>query len=188
MAQKIFSLKYIAALLLTVGILILGGLNAEQKRKYIAPDDGVSWIETSNGIEARLVVPDGPADKAGIHRGDVLKAIEGQEIQNDRHVTQILYGLGVWSRATFLVERNGKEFDTTLVIAPPPPQFLPAGDPQARCLGGEESGRGRRRPGRMEDENQACRRLARLQTAANGGDGHSCRSSSDSERRVIDRI
>ena len=30
MTQKIFSLKYIAALLLTVGILILGGLNAEQ--------------------------------------------------------------------------------------------------------------------------------------------------------------
>ena len=35
MAQKIFSFKYIAALLLTVGILILGGLNAEQKRRYI---------------------------------------------------------------------------------------------------------------------------------------------------------
>ena len=47
MAQKIFSFKYIAALLLTVGILILGGLNAEQKRKYVAPDDGASWIETS---------------------------------------------------------------------------------------------------------------------------------------------
>ena len=124
MAQKIFSFKYIAALLLTVGILILGGLNAEQKRRYIAPDDGASWIESSQGVEARLVVPDSPADKAGIQRGDILKAIDGQEIQNDRHVTQILYGLGVWSRATYRVNRDGKEFETTLVIGPPPPQFL----------------------------------------------------------------
>src|SRR5579862_7227485 len=124
MTQKIFSVKYIAALLLTVGILILGGLNAEQKRRYIAPDDGASWIESANGVEAHLVVSDGPADKAGIQRGDVLKAIDGQEIQNDRHVTQILYGLGVWSRATYRIERNDKEFETTLVIGPPPPQFL----------------------------------------------------------------
>jgi PAS domain S-box-containing protein len=124
MAQKIFSFKYIAALLLTVGILILGGLNAEQKRRYMPPDDGASWIESSGGVEARLVLPDGPADKAGIQRGDVLKAINGQEIQNDRHVTRILYGLGIWSRAMYRIERNGKEFDTTLVIGPPPPQFL----------------------------------------------------------------
>jgi len=53
---QIFSFKYIAALLLTVGILVLGGLNAEQKRRYIAPDDGASWIQSSDGVEARLVV------------------------------------------------------------------------------------------------------------------------------------
>ena len=124
MTQKIFSFRYIATLLLTVGLLILGGLNAEQKRRYIAPDDGASWIQSSSGVEARLVVPDGPADKAGIHRGDFLKAINSLEIQNDRHVTQILYELGVWSRATYRIERDDKVFETTLVIGPPPPQFL----------------------------------------------------------------
>src|SRR6516225_9036252 len=103
MTQKIFSFRYIAALLLTVGILILGGLNAEQKRRYMPPDDGASWIESSGGVEARLVLPDGPADKAGIQRGDVLKAINGQEIQNDRLVTRILYGLGIWSRAMYRI-------------------------------------------------------------------------------------
>jgi two-component system NtrC family sensor kinase len=124
MTQKIFSFKYIATVLLTVGILILGGLNAQQKRRYIAPDDGASWIQSANGVQARVVVADGPADKAGIHRGDVLKAINGQDIQNDRHVTQILYGLGVWSRATYRIDRNGKEFETILVVGPPPEQFL----------------------------------------------------------------
>src|SRR5207244_4903957 len=124
MTRKIFSLKYVATVLLTLAILILGGLNAQQKRRYIPPDDGASWIEGQHGIQARLVVADGPADKAGIRRGDVLKAINGHDIRNDRHVTQVLYELGVWSRATYTLDRDGKEFDTTLVVSPSPEQFL----------------------------------------------------------------
>src|SRR5437879_12421062 len=84
MPRKIWSVKYVATVLLTVAILILGGLNAQQKRRYVPPDDGAAWIQSAQGVQARLVVPDGPADKAGIRRGDFLKAINGQEIQIGR--------------------------------------------------------------------------------------------------------
>src|SRR5437588_3227825 len=124
MRRKIFSLRYVVTLLLTLAILILGGLNAQQKRRYIPPDDGASWIEGPEGVQARLVVADGPADKAGIRRGDVLKAINDQDIRSDRHVTKILYELGVWSRATYMINRDGKEFPTTVVIGPPSEQYL----------------------------------------------------------------
>ncbi len=124
MARKIFSFKYVATVLLTVGLLILGGLNAQQKRRYVPPDDGVSWIQGPAGVQAHLVVPDGPGSKAGIQTGDLLKAINGETIRNDRHVTQILYGLVVWSKATYTINRNDKEFTTTLVVAPPPERFL----------------------------------------------------------------
>ena len=124
MTRKIFSLKYVATVLLTLILLILGGLNAQQKRRYVPPDDGVSWIEGAQGIEARFVVSEGPADKAGIQRGDVLKAINGEDIQNDRHVTQVLYQLGIWSRATYTLLRDEKEFPTTVIISPPPEQYL----------------------------------------------------------------
>ena len=72
MTRKIFSFKYVVTLLLTLAILILGGLNAQQQRRYIPPDDGASWIAGPQGIQARLVVPDGPADKAGIRRGEAV--------------------------------------------------------------------------------------------------------------------
>src|SRR5207244_12833343 len=101
MGRKIFSFKYIATVLLTVAILILGGLNAQQKRRYIPPDDGASWIQGMAGIQARIVVPGGPADKAGIEPGDILKAIDDETVKSDRHVTQILYELGKWSKATY---------------------------------------------------------------------------------------
>jgi len=129
MGRKIFSFKYVATVLLTVAVLILGGLNAQQKRRFSTPDDGAVWIQGPAGIQARAVAPNGPADKAGIQTGDVLKAItpvNGNPIpvRSDRHVTQILYELGTWSRATYTVVRNEKEVPMMLVTAPPPVQYL----------------------------------------------------------------
>src|SRR3989454_3945095 len=124
MRRKIWSVKYVATVLLTLTVLILGGLNAQQKRRYIPPDDGAAWVEGTEGVQARLVVPDGPAEKAGIRRGDVLRAINGQAVENDRHVTRLLYELGAWSRATYTIDRDGKEFDTTVVVGPPSEESL----------------------------------------------------------------
>src|SRR5215468_11014755 len=124
MGRTIFSFKSVATVFLTVGILILGFLNAQQKRRFIPPDDGASWIQGAAGIQARLVVPDGPAERAGIRQNDILKAINAQTLRNDRHVTQMLYELGAWSRATYTIVRNGEEIDTTVIIGPPPPEYL----------------------------------------------------------------
>jgi two-component system, NtrC family, sensor kinase len=124
MGRKIFSFRAVATVLLTVAVLILGGLNVQQKRRYVPPDDGASWIQSSEGVEARQIIADGPADKAGIRTGDILKAIDGRAVRNDRHVTQILYELGVWTKATYTLERDGTAFPTMVVVAPPPERFL----------------------------------------------------------------
>src|SRR5439155_1571183 len=55
MGRKIFSFKYVVTVLLTLAILILGGLNVQQKRRYIPPDDGASWIQSAAGVRARAV-------------------------------------------------------------------------------------------------------------------------------------
>ena len=83
MGRTIFSFKYVATVFLTVGILILGFLNAQQKRGYIPPDDGASWIQGPAGIQARLVVPHGPAERAGIRQNDILKPINGPSLRDD---------------------------------------------------------------------------------------------------------
>src|SRR5262245_17011817 len=120
MSRKIFSFRYVATVLLTIAVLILGGLNVQQKRRFTPPDDGSSWVQVSQGVHAQLVVPGGATDKAGIQPGDILKAINDQPIRNDRHVTQILYQLGSWQKATYTIVRNEKEITTTVVLEAPP--------------------------------------------------------------------
>ncbi len=120
----ILSFRLIATVILSLGLIILGGLNVEQKREWVAPDDGVSWIETSPGVvEATRVLSDGPGGRAGVEVGDVLDRIAEIEIQNDRHVTQVLYDLGAWSQAEYILERDGVSIETTLVISPQPERF-----------------------------------------------------------------
>src|SRR5262245_37599188 len=119
MGRKIFSLGFVAAILLSAALLVFGGLNIQQKRKWVAPDDGCSWIQSDEGIQAQSVAKDGPADRAGIQTGDVLLAINERRVESERHVTQILYDVGVWQRATYLLNREGEIFNATLIVAPP---------------------------------------------------------------------
>src|SRR5262245_19584284 len=119
MGRKIFSFKYVATVLLTIAVLILGGLNVQQQRRYIPPDDGASWVQVSEGVQARIVVPGGPAEKAGIQPGDLLKTINGQAIENERQVTQILYKSFAWHTATYTIVRNEKEISTIVILEAP---------------------------------------------------------------------
>src|SRR5262245_14475749 len=123
MGRKIFSFRYVATVLLTIAVLILGGMNVPQKRRYTPPDDGASWVQGSKGIQAQLVVRGGPADRAGIQAGDILKAINGELVRSDRHVTQIFYELSGWNRAEYTVVRDEKEISTSVILEVPE-QFL----------------------------------------------------------------
>ena len=124
MKRRVLSLRLFSTVLLTLGVLILGGINVQQKRIWVAPDDGCSWVQNAQDIQARFVVEDGPCNRAGILPGDVLKVIDGHLVQSDRHVTQLLYEIGVWSKATYTLERDGTSFESTLIIAPPPQKLL----------------------------------------------------------------
>ena len=60
----------------------------------------------------------------GTEAGDLLEAIDGQPVRNDRHVTQILYDIGIWTKAAYTVARENKIIEPTLVLAPRADRFL----------------------------------------------------------------
>lgn len=101
--------------ILTVAAVIAAGINFQQQSKFRLPDDGVVWVdrltEPKDGLPGRIevvanhVVPDSPADHAGIHQGDVLVRIGTLPVEQATDVARILAGLGVWSKPDYTLLR-----------------------------------------------------------------------------------
>jgi len=86
---------------------------------------GAYILDESTGTKGgyiQKVVPDSPADKAGLAEGDLVTAVNGTRISSGRELVQQLDRLGVGSRVEFTVLRNKTELkiSTTLTAAPRP--------------------------------------------------------------------
>jgi len=116
---RIPSFRLIATVILSLGLIVLGGINVRQKRIWVPPVDGVQWIQNAQGaIEAVSVEADGPGARAGLQAGDRLVAIGDTPIVSDIQVTRVLYDLGVWAQTAYRVVRDGTEIETSLVVSP----------------------------------------------------------------------
>ena len=55
---------------LTLAAIIFAVLNFQQSSRVVFPDDGVTWMDTPQGVVAWHIVPDSPGYAAGIKQGD----------------------------------------------------------------------------------------------------------------------
>ena len=125
MGKSFLSLRFIATALLTLTLLTVGAFNIQQKRIYVIPEDGCSWIQTSGGVQARTVVKGGPCQEAGVNEGDFLREINGRPVVTDGDVTKAFYALRPVSTAIYKLSRNGYEFfSIPVVIGPPLQRYL----------------------------------------------------------------
>ena len=108
MGKSFLSLRFVATALLTLGLLTVGGLNIQQKRIYVIPEDGCSWIQTAAGVQARAVVKGGPCQAAGVEEGDFLREINGRP-SRPTGCHKDLYELRPVSTAIYKLSRNGSD-------------------------------------------------------------------------------
>ncbi|MBZ5516311.1 MAG: PAS domain S-box protein [Acidobacteriia bacterium] len=104
--------------LLSLALVVFGILNFEQRRVFQLPDDGVSWVDTAEGVAAWIVAPDSPAERAGIKQGDIVQTINGVAIRHATDAARQVFQSGIWSNATYQLGRQGQKFQTELIIAP----------------------------------------------------------------------
>ncbi len=77
MEKSLFNrLHLIVLAVATAGLIVLAVLNLRQESEFQQPDDGVWWREVQGGLEAVKVLPDSPAQRAGIQEGDLLTGAE----------------------------------------------------------------------------------------------------------------
>jgi two-component system, NtrC family, sensor kinase len=104
--------------LLSVAAVIFGAINYRQRSTFVTPDDGVTWQDSSGTVIAWLVSADSPAARAGIHPGDVLRALNEVPMQRSTQVTKRLWRIGLWAEAHYKLARNGQEFEASLITVP----------------------------------------------------------------------
>lgn len=125
--------QFFGALLvvLTLTALICAGVNYQQQMRYHLPDDGATWMDVPdlsspaqpNRVVAVFVQTGGPADLAGIRRGDVLLRISPVEntpavmVRQATDVAQILFRAGVWGKATYTLLRSDVEISAKVIVS-----------------------------------------------------------------------
>jgi len=104
--------------LLTCAAVTFAILNFEQRSRFIPPDDGITWMDTPQGVVAWHVVAESPGAKAGIKQGDTVQSVRSIAIHHATDVTRVLYRVGPWAEVRYGIQRNGQTFETPLVTAP----------------------------------------------------------------------
>ncbi len=102
--------------ILTVAAAVCAFINFQEQRRFVTPEDGVTWVDRAASVRALAIVPGSAADNAGLRTGDTLLRINGERIQTQTDVARVLVGLGSWKKATYLLRRDGIEFEAPLTI------------------------------------------------------------------------
>src|SRR6267143_1535215 len=112
------SLGAVVLALATLAAMIFALLNFDQRARYELAYDGVAWLDTDHGVQAKQVSPNSPATRAGIHANDILLGINGAHVTRATEVARRLDRAGLWTLVRYKLSRNGEEFETPLVTAP----------------------------------------------------------------------
>jgi PAS domain S-box-containing protein len=115
--------------LLAVGVvavlLCLAAANVVVRANWNEVEDGVLWIERSQGLVAEAVAPDTAAAISGLLRGDVLLAIDGEAVSTREDVLDRLHASEKATQLSYTVLRLGTQEIRELTLQPAPSSALP---------------------------------------------------------------
>jgi serine protease Do len=77
-------------------------------------------LKTTKGSLVGDVTPDGPADKAGIKRGDIITGFNGTEVENSMQLRNLVAEAEPGSKATVSLIRDGKSLEVEVKLGERP--------------------------------------------------------------------
>jgi two-component system, NtrC family, sensor kinase len=115
-----FEARFTAILLtlLTVAAVLFAGFNYKIEHQSAIPDDGAWWTEQNSHLVADRLETNGPAERAGVRRGDEVVSVNGRSVDTAAALTRQLYYSGVWSKATYSLIRGNVPLDVEVVLVP----------------------------------------------------------------------
>jgi len=102
------AVKQIAETLIRDGKVVRGWLGVEIQSMNQRLADAWS-LKSNNGAIVRSVTAGGPAEAGGIKRGDIIVSVNGEDVKDNRQLTQRVGSLLAGSTNSFRIIRDGKE-------------------------------------------------------------------------------
>ncbi len=110
--------KNVAVVLVGLLLASLGVYNIFLKATWTMMDDGVLWKRSSEGVVAGRVASGGPGATAGIKLGDVLLAVNGDEVLEPDQVEDALKGRRAGDRITYSLLRAAERRSLDITVKP----------------------------------------------------------------------
>ncbi len=104
--------------LISVAAVVFAVINFQKSSDFPTPTDGVWWMDNGSHLQARRVDPDSAGEKAGVKPGDLLLSVDGHEVSNVGSLERQLYRVGIWSKATYSLQRRGVTLEAPLILVP----------------------------------------------------------------------
>lgn len=70
---------------------------------------GVTFVMVDDGARVSYVVPNSPADDAGLEIGDVITEVDGRNVTESRRLDELIQQYDPGDRVELTLERNGRE-------------------------------------------------------------------------------
>jgi PAS domain S-box-containing protein len=109
-------LKNAVVVLVGLSLAALGVYNIVLKATWTLMDDGAFWKTTPQGLVVARMAPGGPAARAGVRVGDILLAVDGDEVLNAAAIDRVLSSRRPGDHLTYSILRgqDGQTLDVTI--------------------------------------------------------------------------
>ena len=116
--MRVPALKNVGVLLVGALLATLGIYNIVLKATWTLMDDGVFWRDSPQGVVAGRVAAGGPASLAGVEVGDVLMALDGEEVLRADQVPDRLQHRATGARISYTLLRAEERRALVLEVRP----------------------------------------------------------------------
>lgn len=84
-------LRFVATVLLSGILVLIGIVNMRDRAAWMDPTDGVYWAESEGGLQAAAIDPGGPGSQAGVRKGDQLVSVNGNAVRDLGEYSSLVY-------------------------------------------------------------------------------------------------